>query len=180
MQTRTSQTDSRGFTLVELAVVVLIVGVISGIVFTRIDALIPGERLRGSAAEVVGAVRFARSAARSRRIEVAVEYDIDENRLTVRGFFPPGSQEEDSEVILSRRLAEGIRILEVRYGESAVASRGRVTVSFTPSGSVGEHMVTLASDSATAAVYVPALTGNAFVVEDGETYGSVRAARRQR
>jgi len=193
---RTSPTDRHGFTLVELAVVVLVVAVLSGLVFVRLDVLIPGERLRGAAAEIVAAARLARAAARTRRVEVILEYDLDSAAWSVYGFFPPIMQDdeesdeeetaacefraEEPEVIMSRKLPEGVRLSEVYYGENGVASSGKVEASFTPSGSVGEHMVVLVSDSGTASVFVPALTGDAFVTEKGASYAEIRSRRRRR
>lgn len=194
MKTPTSPTDRRGFTLVEMAVVVLIVGILSGLVFSRLDALIPGERLRSAAADMVGAARLARAAARARRMEVILEYDLDENAWSVSGFFGEADEElegaallvegenipDEPEVIFSRKLAEGLNIAEVRYGESGIASTGKVAASFAPSGSVGEHMVLIVSDSGfRAAVFVPALTGSAFLVEDDASYAEIRSRRRQ-
>ena len=190
----TSPTDRRGFTLVELAVVVLIVGILSGLVFSRLDGLIPGERLRGAASDIVAGARLARAAARSRRMEVVLEYDLDENAWSISGFFDKADEElegaallvesqnipDEPEVILYHKLPEGLEIAEVRYGESGVASTGKVSASFGPSGSVGEHMVVVYDAGSRTAVFVPALTGSAFLVEDDASYVEIRSRRRQK
>jgi len=235
MSTPTSRAEKGGFTLVELCVVVVILGVVTALVATRLDAVIPARRLRRATSELVGAVRFARDAARMRRVEVMIEYDLDEgswrvlapvpdyiyeklesdarrpagDRLSARGAAgrtspapsaalysrpaPGGSEdeppprrrprqywsEEELEVLLSGELPEGVRFERLRYGESGYDTSGRVRASVRPSGAAGEHMVVLAGEETSArAVYVPALTGAAFVVSEGIDYESIRSARR--
>lgn len=174
-----------GFTLVELAVVVVIVGLVTALVFARIESAIPSGRLRSTAAEIVAAARFARTATRLRRTEVLLEYDLDRDVWAVSTVIvgedeeqvPPGGLEP--EVLLSGALPRGIRIAAVHYSEDGLAEDGIVTCSMRPSGAVGEHMVVLEDDSgAVAGVFVPALTGAAFLVEDGSTYAGIRETRR--
>jgi prepilin-type N-terminal cleavage/methylation domain-containing protein len=192
MRTPTSRTESAGFTLLELALVIIIISIVSGLVFANLDVLIPGERLRRAASEIVAASRFARTAARMHRVEVTIEYDLDKDRWAVTAVLPVEPEEEgevepllivepESEVLLFGGTGEDIRIRAVHYGESGIVQGGAVTASFKPGGAVGEHMVVLESESgSTMAVFVPALTGMAFLVDDGSSYAQIRAERRLR
>jgi hypothetical protein len=83
-------------------------------------------------------------------------------------------------VVLSNdSLPAGIRIDAIYWGESGVTHMQSQAVDFRPSGAVGEHMVVLKESSGgTISVFVPALSGSAFVVDKGLTYGQVRASRR--
>ena len=184
----TSPTEPRGFTLIELCVVVAIVGIFTALVFARLDAAIPRQRLRSAASDVVGAARFARTTARLWRSEVLLEYDLDHGTWAVWAVPPPEENPEgeeaetvkyEPEVIFSGSLPEDVRIRAVHYSENGQASSGTATASFRPSGAVGEHMVVLESESAGAlAVYVPALVGTPFLVEDDSSYAQIRAQRR--
>lgn len=200
MRTPTLQTSRLGFTLIELVVVVVIIGVLSAVTFVSLDALIPSARMRRAAAEIVSAARFAKTAARVRRVEVFLDYDLETNSYSVSAVPEPpeegdrddGFDEEEApdqaplwgedlepEVILSGHLGKGISIRSLRYGDNSEATGSTTTVSFLPSGAVGEHMVILESDwGATLAVYVPALTGAPFIVEGSSSYEEIRSARR--
>ncbi|MHC4713998.1 MAG: pilus assembly FimT family protein [Planctomycetota bacterium] len=192
MRTPTSRTDRAGFTLLELALVIIIIGIVSGLVFANLDVLIPGERLRRAASEIVAVSRFARTAARMHRVEVTIEYDLDKDLWAVTAVLPVEPEEEweveplllvepGPEVLFFGGTGEDIRIRAVHYGENGIVQGGAVTASFKPGGAVGEHMVVLESESgSTIGVFVPALTGMAFLVDDGSTYEQIRAERRLR
>ena len=177
--------------------VVVIIGVLSAVAFVSLDALIPSARMRRAAAEIVSAARFAKTAARVRRVEVFLDYDLETNSYSVSAV--PEPPEEDDElddeetqnqalvwgedlepkVILLGHLGKGISFRSLQYGDNSEAAGSIATVSFLPSGAVGEHMVTLESDwGQTISVYVPALTGAPFIVEDSSSYEAIRSSRR--
>ncbi len=173
-----------GFTLIEMSVVVVIIGLVSALVFVRIGAVIPKERLRAAAADVAGAVRFARAAARLRRSEVSLQYDLDKGAWKVsvmpnRWNVTEPDKVPEPEVVYAGAPPKGIRISALYYAESGLALSGTATASFRPQGAVGEHMVILENESGdTIRVYVPALSGVPFVVEDGSSYVETRNQRR--
>jgi prepilin-type N-terminal cleavage/methylation domain-containing protein len=192
-----SPTDRRSaFTLVELMVVVLLIGIATSVVFMRLDNILPGQRLRSAAVTVIGAADFAKSEARLRQSNVTLTYDLDKQVITVTA--PPlpvvetdengdeveprhvaAVMPEEPEVLFSETLPDGVQMKTVYYSESRIAYGGAVGADFRPSGAVGEHMVVLKEASGgTMSVYVPALSGSAFVVDNGVTYGQVRASRR--
>jgi Tfp pilus assembly protein FimT len=175
-------------------VVVMIVAVISAVVFTRIDRVIPGQTLKSAASELVGAVHLARSQARLARTDVDLTYDLDAGTwaLTSLAVKQPGGEkgnapaerdnvpaEAETVTLLSGGMPKGIKIAEVHYSESGLAYTGQTTATFRPSGAVGEHMVVLeGDDKSRIAVFVPALTGGAFIVEGDASYAQLRAERR--
>ena len=90
----------------------------------------------------------------------------------------PGEVPEP-EVVYSGSLPGDIRISALYYAESGLALAGTALATFRPQGAVGEHMVVLENESDGAiAVYVPALSGAPFVVEDGSSYAEIRNQRR--
>jgi hypothetical protein len=180
-----------------MVVVVTIIAVLSAVTFVHLDRVVPAARFQRAAADVVGAARFARATARTTREEVSIHYDLDDESWSVYAMMPQESVDEESadEVIagppkrrdlwdavytkiLEGRLPEGVAFRRVDYGDEGSETRGVAIATFRSTGAVGEHMVTLEMGRETRAVYVPALTGAAFVVADGGTYDEIHNAHR--
>ena len=174
-----------GFTLIEIAAVVLVIGVLAAVVFPRLESSMPRHALRAASNEVLAAVALARSQARLKQYDVDLEYDIDKNTVSIMTYY--GHQDgvlvqlTRPDVLMTRVMPRGAKISEVHYAETRLAVSGTTTATFRSSGAVGEHMVVLANeDGDTMAIFVPALTGAAFVVEGGQSYAQVRSQRRSR
>ena len=181
--------EPNGFTLVELAAVVVIIGLVAAVTVVRLDVVLPGQRLRAAATALVGAAELARSEARLKQGTVSLEYELDNHRWAL---IAPGPHEEDEderdekarsklEEVFSGELPKNVEIAHVYYSDTGQASFGVIAADFRASGAVGEHMVVLKDASgATRSVFVPALSGAAFVTEKGVSYAQVRARRRKR
>jgi len=165
--------------------VIIIIAVISAVVFARLDRIIPSQALVSAANQVAGAAALARSEARLKRVDVELVYDIDKGTWAIQepseidpvtGIALPAPK---TVTMASGTLPEGVKIARVYYSESGVASDGIAAPTFRPSGAVSEHMVVLENAEKSAlAVYVPALTGSAFVVTGDASYAEIRAHRR--
>ncbi|MEW6358157.1 MAG: GspH/FimT family pseudopilin [Planctomycetota bacterium] len=127
----------RGFTLLELMLVLAILGLVYGLVFFRLDHVLTRYRLRGAARDVLATMQLARSQAVSQQQPFRVVFDMDDQAfwLTREGGAPAAK----------RPLPEGVRIARVTVA-GRPRSSGKASVEYTPLGGARSAQVNMASD----------------------------------
>jgi len=140
-------TDSNGFTLLELAVVLLLLTVVLGLVLPEASSLLTDSDLRTSSRRVAGAVAEARNEAMlgGRIWELAI--DLESNAFWIA---PVGDGEEGGTPAQAgkpgpkrRTLAGQVRFLDVRKGQDESQNTGRVSIRFHPKGLVEPAVIHL-------------------------------------
>ena len=155
----------RGFTFIELMVVVAIMGMILGFVVLRLDDMVPASRLRAAARQGAAHVGMARSEAVAGGKIHAIAYDLTRQQYDV--LTPPDPEEVEAgrykaDELLPldwETLPSGVALVDVDLGDRAVSS-GILTLRFTALGTATPHAVHLKnSDGAEMTVIVNPLTG---------------------
>ena len=162
----------RGFTLIEVLLVLVIVGITTAILLPSFGRSVRGNRLRAAARTVVMAGRYARSMAVLNQREMLVHFDLGQGRVAVctaaRTEAPepedPVGQEfyEDWDVLeerpetntvyavgaeeLSRKL-DGIRIAFVEVDEDREVSEGLCMILYRSNGRCTPYRVRLVDDN---------------------------------
>jgi prepilin-type N-terminal cleavage/methylation domain-containing protein len=125
------------FTLIEVMLVVVIIGIIAGIAAPRVAALMPRVGLRAAARQIVDDVRAAQAYAADRGRTVMLRYGVTEGTVSIEtadaGAPPP----------VLDPLPDGVRLAQV-----ASSAGGAVRVAVFPSGYVAPHRVELESGAA--------------------------------
>lgn len=157
-----------GFTILELGIVLLILGMVTFAVSVSYDALVPRERLNTSVRELADILRQARSEAMSRNAEFLVEYDLLQHRYRmITPLAKDGSrwvegvdEEEFRYATQWEPLRPGVEFSQVTLAGTEFSGEV-VRVRFDPLGSASDHLVTLAQPvySTTFTVEVLPLTG---------------------
>ena len=138
-----------GFTLVELLVTISLIGILLGIVFLRLDTLVPGQRLTASARELASHLDQARNYAVVSGKPVVFEYDIDNSAYR---YYLPYEYAEDGRTILREGVTElfdwmplkdTVLIRDIVLAEMEPTTAGLVTVRFEPRGIASDHIVHL-------------------------------------
>lgn len=153
-RTRTSPTgetgDARGFTLMELLVVLAILGLTMVLAMPTLGRLLPGLELRTEARDVASALREARASAIGRNEEVTIVLDRERGLLQVAG---------KPVVQLSPKI--GVSALETSHSSRA----GDNEIRFFPDGTSTGGRLTLALGERQEHVVVDWLTGAVSIAE---------------
>lgn len=145
-----------GFTLVELMVVVIILGMTISVTAVNYQRVIPRAQLNNSVRTFSNVLQSTRSEAITRNHEFRVIYDLDENRYWVETPFKKGGGlamaripgEDDPEDVSDRlltsvtKLETGVEFSLVTIDEETYAD-GQCYVRFDASGSSSAHTVSL-------------------------------------
>ncbi len=144
----------RGFTLVELICVLVIIGIVVALAATRLDFMVPKYRLRGAAREVASALKMAKARAVAGGKEVYLEMDLSQGRYWLLVAFPKLKEgEEEGEArqaearsfeyqpIFDRLLPEGVEFVNVVFSEKEKVAAGRARVRVSPFGTAAHTIV---------------------------------------
>ena len=137
---------SKGFTLVELIVVLMILAAVAALVTPSFSRTVESARLRSAASDVRATLARGRALAVAAARERTVAFDLSRGEFGV-----------DNEAV--RRLPETIRLGAALPGEER-RERGSVRVRFFPDGSGEEAEITVTTqDGGALRVTVDPLTG---------------------
>jgi prepilin-type N-terminal cleavage/methylation domain-containing protein len=138
------------FTLVELMVVIIILGLVGGVAVTSWVGLLPNQQFNSAVRELSEVLHGTRSDAIARSREFRILYDLDADTYKVRtpfrlgGGFASGEDDPARLFIHETELADaGIDLLQVTIDDVKYTD-GRVEVRFQPTGSSNYHLVELA------------------------------------
>lgn len=144
--------SNHGYTLIELVVVILIIGIALSLVLPGLEGVVPEYRIKSAARRIASTVQLARSQAISTGRTYHIVYDLTDNSF--RLLSPPAIEEDDEktgqskpEVIFREQLGEGIKFHEVdveeRFRHEEHAGAKEIKISASPLGFVTPHVVFL-------------------------------------
>ncbi len=143
---------SRGFTLLELLVVLTLAAVLLATIPPLLSKGLSNAELRGAARQLAASLRFARSQAITKGEEAVLVLDVEQRRYRVQGM--------RREFHLPRELS-----VKIVTAESEVSGSDTGTIRFFPNGSSTGGRVTVANEKRKVDVDVDWLTGRIALLD---------------
>ncbi len=119
----------RGFSLVELIVVMVLIAVLAGVGAAAIGSGLPGQQLRGAAREMAVELRFARAQAIATGREQTFEINVADKRWTSAGK-RAGTLPDELEIIATtaRQEQPELETAVIRFFPEGASTGGRVVI----------------------------------------------------
>lgn len=143
------------FTILELMVVLLIMGMAAGIAVVKLDNFLPALRMDSSARQIAGLISHLYDASVSSGKLYGLKYNGSENYYEVRLIwsekYVDGKElfDEDQSLSTKTYLPDGVRFKEIKddFGQSVPQDDDKIEVRFDPSGFVTPHRIHLEDDA---------------------------------
>lgn len=154
LQSSSSASRNRsGFTLIELVLVCVIIGVMVGLAATRLDLLVPKYRLRAAARDVGAVLKQGKARAAAQGKDCYFEVDLSQGRYWLLAPFPKPdpmnptapieSRPLQYEPVFIRSLPEGVHFMDAVLGDKDKANSGRSRVRLSAFGSSAHVILNL-------------------------------------
>lgn len=173
-----------GFTLLELIVVLLIIGLMTALVTPRLIGSWTKMNLKSSAQKISSSLRYARSLAVSEQITYHAVFDLEKNGLFIKAEKPLNNQDnyltdenDSTETDNSKTekprsesyfLPDGVNIEKVMIGEDEIDS-GEFDIAFYPAGkSSGGSIILIDEKERRLQISVDFITGIISLTEPDE------------
>ena len=163
-----------GFTLIELTMVILVIGIVGALVLPRFGGLLDRQQTRRTVNVVRGMVRQLHAKAALTKRVYRLTFDLDEQQLTVchlQSLPPTGGSADDTcvaEPVREMRgyaMPEAVQLLDVVSSEGKKVSEGVAMTHFLPTGQAEPSVVHLQTpDETHVTLFIEALAGRVKVV----------------
>lgn len=135
---------NRGFTLIELAMVLAIIVIVFGLIVPRFSGFLGSAELGSTARILAGTARAVHNEAARRGMEIVLHFNLDRNEYWATYKEGKGIDVELGGMLLKKRsLPEGIKFKDIVLHNKYVTSQGEVSLVFSPLGRVGRTVIHL-------------------------------------
>jgi prepilin-type N-terminal cleavage/methylation domain-containing protein len=135
----------RGYTLIELSVVVLLIGMMLLIAVPRVRDTLLNDDLRAAARQIIGASREIRNEAVREQVDTILHLDLSQPGFWT--YAADTTAEKRAEIRKGAiRFPAGIRIAGVRHAEEVAKTDGEASVRFFRRGYVEPSVIHLVKD----------------------------------
>ncbi|MBW2030507.1 MAG: hypothetical protein JRJ03_10685 [Deltaproteobacteria bacterium] len=136
---------ARGYTYIELVVVILLVALMLSLAMPRIRDSLLSDELKGTTRRLVGLIRNLRTEAVARAVDFALHLDLDQNLYWVESssMSPEERAREQKE---ARPFPKGVTVLDVWLRGSGKIMSGEVWITISRKGYIQPSVIHLAAE----------------------------------
>jgi len=122
----------RGFTLLELIVVLALMAILMTVVPPMISSALPGTQLKSASRELAAGLRYARNHALTVREEATLTMDVDKHSFQITGRKKAYAIPQDLkiEILTAESETKGENIGAIRFFPDGGSTGGRITLSY--------------------------------------------------
>ncbi|MFC1534075.1 Tfp pilus assembly protein FimT/FimU [Thermodesulfobacteriota bacterium] len=137
--------DAKGYTLIELIVVIALIGLVMSLTVPRFQSAILTDDLKGTTRKITGLIRTLRNEAIREQKTFYLKFDLESNRFWID--YPAMTEEERG---LKRESASsfpaGVQILDIWYRGEGKKMSGEMSILFSKRGYIQPSIIHLGSE----------------------------------
>ena len=169
---RTLATGNKGFTLIEILVVVVIISVLATMTIPQMYAGNSASKLRSSARQLLVAAQYARDFAATRRAKCRLTIDPQQQQYTLTFQQAPGKFVPiNTSLGKVQRLSKGLRFRRVwiqprpTLGQTEQTTKKRDYLTFDPDGQTDAAALEITNGKQTFSIVIAPYTAYAKIIE---------------
>jgi len=158
--------DEKGYTFLELTVVIFLIGLMVGLATPRIRYALFTDDLKGTTRTIIGLVKAVREEAVREQRAYWIHFDLESNRYWV-AWASMTLEEEARARERASALPQGVRVKDIWFRTKGMQTRGEAEIRFSKKGYVPHSVIHLGSED-----------GRAFTLELSPFLGRIKVYER--
>jgi general secretion pathway protein H len=151
--------NNRGFTLVELAMVMLVLGIVAAITMPRVGGMLDRQNLRSTINVVRGTVRYLQARAALTKRTYRLTFDLDKQTMSACYLTEESCQEERSRVLRAYEFPHTVEVLDITSAAGEKTQEGEASTHFYPSGDAESSCIHLSGSGTERMLKIESITG---------------------
>ena len=164
-----SHTCGKGFTLIELMVVMLLITIMLGVTIPKLDTSLLQDPRKKTTRWLTNTVSELRAAATEKQKSQILVVNVDNNRLWTMD----AEMDEEAQTAAAQKafaLPGGMRIMEVQFSGKKRVGSGNALITFYPGGYSDQAAINIEDDSERFAYKIEPLLPRIKVVDEWISY----------
>lgn len=140
---RAGACSEHGFTLVELVMVILVIGVVTTVAMPRVGGMLDRQNMRRTVNAVRGMVRFVQARAALTKQIYRLTFDFEQQTMSACYLIEDDCQVEHSRELRAYTFPPAARLFDVVNAEGEKTREGEAVIHFHPTGWAEPSMIHL-------------------------------------